>query len=114
MDGEHLSEYARFVLSKLSADLEQIGYVWGVIDCVPVSNFPDIRNRCLIHSHSGSMMIIPRERDIVRLYTQLSESDAQEVLNVGRVDLTKWTSSKLIDVSWSLAECPENGKLNVR
>lgn len=44
-------------------------------------------------------MIIPRERDIVRFYTQLSEMDAQEVINVsGRVDLTKWTPAKLLKV----------------
>ena len=81
-------------------DLRFLDYVWGVVDCKPVTNFPDIRNRCLIHSLGGSMMVIPREKDIVRLYTQLSEEDAQEVLNVsGRVDMTKWSPSKLLDVS---------------
>ena len=44
-------------------------------------------------------MVIPRERDIVRFYTQLSELDAQEVINVsGRIDLTKWTPAKLLEV----------------
>lgn len=45
------------------------------------------------------MMVIPREGDLVRLYTQLSEEDAQEVLNVnGRVDLTKWGPERLLEV----------------
>ena len=45
------------------------------------------------------MMIIPREGDVVRFYTQLSEEDAQEVINVkGRVDLTKWSPEKLLEV----------------
>lgn len=41
---------------------------------VPHSNFPDIRSRCAIHSaNSGSVMIIPRENGLVRLYVQLQE-----------------------------------------
>lgn len=39
---------------------------------VPITNFPDIRARCAIHSASaGSVMVIPQERDLVRLYIQL-------------------------------------------
>ncbi|KAI5118756.1 hypothetical protein M0805_004842 [Coniferiporia weirii] len=80
-------------------DGEQSSYVWGVVDTVPLTNFPDIRNRCLIHSLGGSMMIIPREDDIARLYTQLSEVDAQEVINAkGRVDSTKWGPERLLEM----------------
>ncbi|KAM0791829.1 hypothetical protein ACM66B_004088 [Microbotryomycetes sp. NB124-2] len=51
---------------------EQTDYVWGVLDAVPVTNFPDIRSRCAIHSaNAGSVMVIPQERDLVRLYIQL-------------------------------------------
>lgn len=47
-------------------------FVWGVMDCVPRTNFPDIRSRCAVHSaESGSVMVIPQERDLVRLYIQL-------------------------------------------
>lgn len=46
------------------------------------------------------MMVIPREDDIVRLYTQLSDEEAREVLNVnGRVDMTKWGPEQLLEVS---------------
>ncbi|KAL5513388.1 hypothetical protein ACEPAH_3787 [Sanghuangporus vaninii] len=80
-------------------DGEQTNYVWGVVDTVPVTDFPDIRNRCVIHSLHGSMMVIPREGDVVRFYTQLSDEDAQEVLNVkGRVDMTKWSPEKLLEI----------------
>ncbi|EJC99941.1 uncharacterized protein FOMMEDRAFT_22425 [Fomitiporia mediterranea MF3/22] len=80
-------------------DGEQTNYVWGVVDSFPSTDFPDIRNRCLIHSLGGSMMVIPREGDLVRLYTQLSDEDAQEVLNVnGRVDMTKWGPEKLLEI----------------
>ena len=53
---------------------EQTDFIWGVLDIVPITNFPDIRMRCAIHSaESGSIMIIPREKKLVRLYIQLNE-----------------------------------------
>ena len=66
-------------------------YVWGVVDIIPETDFPDIRNKTAIHSHNGSCMIAPREGDVVRLYIQLSGDDAKEVMGAqGRVDKTKW------------------------
>lgn len=51
-------------------------FKWGVLDAVPVTDFPDIRMRCAIHSESsGSVMVIPREDGLVRLYIQLSETE---------------------------------------
>ena len=44
-------------------------------------------------------MVIPREGDIVRLYIQLSDEDAMEVLNVqGRIDKTRWTPQRLMQI----------------
>jgi hypothetical protein len=41
---------------------EQTDYIWGVLDAIPDTDFPDIRMRCAIHSEkSGSVMVIPRE-----------------------------------------------------
>jgi phenol 2-monooxygenase len=52
---------------------ESTDYVWGVLDIVPITDFPDIRMRCAIHSvESGSVMVIPRENKLVRLYIQLT------------------------------------------
>ncbi|KAF9887315.1 hypothetical protein FE257_010310 [Aspergillus nanangensis] len=51
---------------------------WGVIDCVPVTNFPDIRKRCIIKSNVGSVMIIPREDTLVRIYIELSPATAAQ------------------------------------
>lgn len=46
--------------------------VWGVMDIYPITNFPDIRRKCTIRSHAGSIVIIPREGgDLVRFYIQL-------------------------------------------
>lgn len=75
-------------------------YVWGVVDMIPKTDFPDIRNKCAIHSRTGSCMIIPREGDIVRLYLQLSDDDAKEVLNAkGRIDRTRWSPQRLMEIA---------------
>ena len=56
---------------------EQTDFIWGVIDIIPITDFPDIRMRCAIHSaESGSVMVIPRENKLVRLYIQLKEVGA--------------------------------------
>ncbi|KAL4795319.1 FAD binding domain-containing protein [Aspergillus venezuelensis] len=56
-----------------SPEGESTDYVWGVLDIVPITNFPDIRTLCTIQSaDSGSIMVIPRENKLVRLYTQLT------------------------------------------
>lgn len=68
---------------------EATDFIWGVMDIIPITNFPDIRMRCAIHSaESGSLMVIPRENKLVRLYIQLKEvvPDAS-----GRADRSKIT-----------------------
>ncbi|KAF2126640.1 hypothetical protein P153DRAFT_388672 [Dothidotthia symphoricarpi CBS 119687] len=46
--------------------------VWGVMDIYPLTNFPDIRRKCTIHSSAGNLLIIPREGgELVRFYIQL-------------------------------------------
>ncbi|EPE02360.1 phenol 2-monooxygenase [Ophiostoma piceae UAMH 11346] len=71
----------------LGPEYEMVGemtdYIWGVLDIVPITDFPDIRNRTMIHSaDNGSMMVIPRENRLVRLYIQLTEVS----VGGGRVD----------------------------
>ncbi|ODM21994.1 hypothetical protein SI65_02838 [Aspergillus cristatus] len=45
---------------------------WGVLDAFPVTDFPDVRRRCIIKSESGNLMIIPREHKLIRMYFQVS------------------------------------------
>ncbi|KAI1868507.1 uncharacterized protein JN550_006423 [Neoarthrinium moseri] len=53
---------------------ESTDFIWGVMDIIPFTDFPDIRERTIIHSaENGSLMVIPRENNIVRLYIQLVE-----------------------------------------
>ncbi|KAI9464683.1 FAD binding domain-containing protein [Boletus coccyginus] len=93
-DGAH--SWVRKALG-IEMEGEQTDYIWGVVDIVPETNFPDIRNRTVIHSEKGSCMIIPREGDTVRLYTQLSDADVIGL--TGRVDKSKMTPQKLVSVS---------------
>lgn len=90
---------------------EPTDYIWGVLDIVPVTDFrkpqrlqglffkltfvqADIRNRCSVHSESsGSLMVIPRENSMVRLYVQLNEikPDAS-----GRADRSQITPETIL------------------
>ncbi|KAJ5102420.1 hypothetical protein NUU61_004642 [Penicillium alfredii] len=48
--------------------------VWGVMDMVPRTNFPDIRKKTTIRSRVGNLLIIPREGDsdnLTRFYIEL-------------------------------------------
>ncbi|KAH7021219.1 FAD binding domain-containing protein [Microdochium trichocladiopsis] len=53
---------------------DPIAHVWGVMDGVVQTDFPDIKMKCTIHSQHGSIMVIPRENNMVRLYIQLASS----------------------------------------
>ncbi|RAH65327.1 putative phenol monooxygenase [Aspergillus aculeatinus CBS 121060] len=62
---------------------ESLDHIWGVVDLVVDTDFPDIRRRCAIHSPAGSVMVIPRERIatgdyLTRLYVQVPEEAASE------------------------------------
>jgi hypothetical protein len=90
-----------------------IDYIWGVVDTVPETNFPDIRNRCAIHSESGSCMVIPREGDKVRLYIQLSDKQVLDPAT-GRVDKNKVSTDLLLQVAISLRLRPASRSLSIR
>ncbi|KAK7219095.1 hypothetical protein V2G26_007098 [Clonostachys chloroleuca] len=64
-DGAH-----SWVREKLDITMEgaQTESVWGVMDIVPITDFPDIRSRCTIHSASvETIMVIPREHGLAHL-----------------------------------------------
>lgn len=91
-DGAH--SWVRKTLG-FTMDGEQTDYYWGVVDTIPETDFPDIRNRTAIHSNNGSCMIIPREGDTVRLYVQLTEVE----LKAGRLDKTKSCAEQVMEVA---------------
>jgi phenol 2-monooxygenase (NADPH) len=63
---------------ELSGD--SANHAWGVMDVLAVTDFPDVRCKCLIQSaYEGSMLIIPREGGyLVRLYIELTKLEVGE------------------------------------
>ncbi|QND72883.1 FAD-binding monooxygenase [Tardiphaga robiniae] len=55
-------------------------HAWGVMDVLAITDFPDIRYKCLVQSaENGSILIIPREGGyLVRLYVELATLNAGE------------------------------------
>ncbi|KAL0571440.1 hypothetical protein V5O48_010530 [Marasmius crinis-equi] len=93
-DGAH--SWVRKALG-IAMEGEQTNYIWGVVDMVPDTDFPDVRNKTAVHSNNGSCMIIPREDDLVRLYIQLG-SESVNTTN-GRVDKSNLGPEKLLEVA---------------
>jgi len=55
---------------------------WGVMDVLPVTDFPDVRLKCAISSEKGNVLIIPREGGyLVRFYIELDEVSDREMLD---------------------------------
>ena len=86
-DGAH-----SIVRRSMGLDLvgESKDHIWGVVDLVVDTDFPDIRRRCAIHSNSGSVMVIPRERIatgdyLTRLYVQVNIEVAADEISGGDV-----------------------------
>lgn len=83
-DGAH-SQVRRSMGLQLNG--ETTDHVWGVVDFVADSDFPDLRRRSAIHSDAGSVMIIPRERIyggqyLTRLYVQMTDEVPAEDVDV--------------------------------
>lgn len=52
----------------------QSDHAWGVMDVLPVTDFPDYRKKAIIHSEAGSILHIPREGNyLARIYVDLGE-----------------------------------------
>ncbi|KAJ5123380.1 hypothetical protein N7448_009477 [Penicillium atrosanguineum] len=64
---------------------------WGVLDGVIETNFPDLWSKVAVRSYTaGSILWIPRERGMTRLYVELSSADGE------RVDRAKATQEYVI------------------
>ncbi|CAD6565738.1 MAG: hypothetical protein ASARMPREDX12_006748 [Alectoria sarmentosa] len=75
-DGAHSWMRKRFAIP---FDGDQTDSLWGVLDIIPKTDFPDIRKNCVIRSvRHGNMMLIPRENRLVRFYVQLLHANADQ------------------------------------
>jgi phenol 2-monooxygenase (NADPH) len=83
------------VRTSIGRDLhgDSANHAWGVMDVLAVTDFPDVRCKCLIQSaHEGTMLIIPREGGyLCRLYIELTKLEVGE-----RVASRNFTVEKLI------------------
>ncbi|KAK4175404.1 putative phenol 2-monooxygenase [Triangularia setosa] len=50
--------------------------VFGVVDMVPKSNFPDIRRVCYLRAASGTILLVPRSNKEVRMYIPVESGTA--------------------------------------
>jgi phenol 2-monooxygenase len=82
--------------------------VWGVMDIYPLTNFPDIRRKCTIHSAAGNLLIIPREGgSLTRFYIQLppgsqpKDVTLADLQDTARAIFTPYTMSFASTFWWS-------------
>ncbi|GES66508.1 phenol 2-monooxygenase [Aspergillus terreus] len=84
--------------------------VWGVMDMVPRTDFPDIRKKSTIRSKAGNLLIIPREGDaynLVRFYIELPrgtkprEVKLEDLQNTARRILGQYKIEFAETVWWS-------------
>ena len=76
--GEGARSFVREQLGVGITHKDPIAHVWGVMDGVVRTDFPDIKMKCTIHSDAGSIMVIPREANMVRLYIQIASSTDED------------------------------------
>ncbi|KAH9945759.1 hypothetical protein B0H21DRAFT_822837 [Amylocystis lapponica] len=72
-------------------------YTWGVVDIVPDTDFPDIRNRCAIHSHNGSYvdMLDPTTGRVDK-----SKMGAEQLMEVAQKSMHPYKISTSHEIHW--------------
>ncbi|KAF2225838.1 phenol 2-monooxygenase [Elsinoe ampelina] len=72
----------------LALEGDSANQMWGVMDIICKTTFPDIRYKCVIQSDQGNIVIIPREGGyLVRLYIELGNMEPGT--RVRDLDITK-------------------------
>jgi phenol 2-monooxygenase len=84
--------------------------MWGVMDVLAVTDFPDVRLKCAISSAEGNILVIPREGGyLVRFYVELGEvsQELRENRGINPTLLAEAAnrilypySLKVVDVGW--------------
>ena len=75
-DGAH--SRVRKAIPEIKAEGSSSEAIWGVLDGVIETDFPDLWSKVVVYSEeAGNVLCIPRERNMTRLYIELRpESDA--------------------------------------
>ena len=81
--------------------------MWGVLDGELVTDFPDIWSKTLVYSQEhGSILIIPRERNMTRFYIELKSSVKGDRNQLGQ-DFVMQRARQIMapfDVNWKYIE----------
>lgn len=107
--GEGARSFVREQLGIQIRHKDPISHVWGVMDGVVRTNFPDIKMKCTIHSDHGSIMVIPREDNMVRLYIQIASStdkdfDPRKTATVEQVQEAAKNILSPYEIEWDRVE----------
>jgi len=79
-----------------------------VMDARPITDLPDVRVKVVLHSaDSGSLLIVPRERNLVRFYIQLGTLQPGEKLDASAQSAEKIIESARKILAPYTLECPE-------
>ncbi|EIM82041.1 uncharacterized protein STEHIDRAFT_103548 [Stereum hirsutum FP-91666 SS1] len=80
---------------------ETTDHVWGAIDIkiTPESNFPDWRNTCTVNAANTTILMIPREQDMVRLYVELGLEDGLLDTASGRIAVGKIGPERILEIT---------------
>ncbi|KAK6600351.1 FAD binding domain-containing protein [Botrytis cinerea] len=80
-DGAHSN--VRKCIDGAEMEGDQSGSVWGILDAVIETKFPDLWSKAIVQSEKGAILSIPRERNMTRLYIELqdtAEENSKEVV----------------------------------
>lgn len=71
---------------------------WGVIDVILNTDFPDFKKHCTILSPAGTVLSVPRENGLTRLYIQLpgSDQDAAPVAGIATARHMMESAAKIV------------------
>ncbi|KAI1782487.1 FAD binding domain-containing protein [Ganoderma leucocontextum] len=93
-DGAH--SWVRKTLG-ISIEGDSTDAIWGALDFVPDTDYPDFRVNSFAQSHDGTVMFIPREGDLIRLYIQQDpDSDIIDPVT-GRADKTRTSPERVLE-----------------
>lgn len=82
-DGAH-SKVRKSIPDARAIGLSQAS-IWGVLDGELITDFPDIWSKTLVYSQEyGSILIIPRERNMTRFYIELKSSTKTDKRELGQ------------------------------
>lgn len=81
--------------------------IWGVLDGELITNFPDIWSKTLVYSKEyGSILIIPRERNMTRFYIELKSGPKANSRELGQEFIMQRAKQIMapFDIRWKYIE----------